>query len=312
MQAVQTPPWFDSLAEAVVLIKDGRVIRLNKSAARLLDVNPQVSDAPLIAVVRDHRLEEAYLSQQAVECETRGRWLLAVPITEGLLLRDVTEARRARESARELLAVLSHELRTPVSIIRSTFEALRGNVPEQLKEKFLARAETESDRLVRLLEDLTVDVKPPQYRSVVLLEVVERAVSLTQRSFAEHRVQLRLDLEELTVWADSDKLLQVLINLLENAAIHGPDDAVVTLLAKTSPKESGFAEITVQDQGEPLNPERIGPLFEPHARGRGVKAKGTGLGLYIVRSIAERWQGRAWGRPLDAGNEFGITVPLKR
>lgn len=304
------PAWANVLSEGVILVEEGRVTGVNRAATELLELRHEVLGTPLIGVLRDHRLERAYLSGQEAECELRGRVLLAKPFTGGLLLENITDVRRAQESARELLAVLSHELRTPVSILRSTLEALASDVPDKLREKFLARAETEGDRLVRLLEDLTVDVKPPQYRRISVAEVVTRAEAVTARIFAEHSVHLSVRVDEVLVWADQDKLLQVLINLLENAAVHGPDRASVLLEVRAN-EAAGFAYVTVKDEGEPLLESEVAQLFEPHARG-GAKAKGTGLGLYIVRSIAERWGGEAWGRPLEAGNEFGVSVPLKR
>ena len=99
-----------------------------------------------------------------------------------------------------------------------------------------------------------------------------------------------------------------MINLLENAAVHGPDGRTIFLKAEV---QGAWVRVSVRDEGEPLPERAIDRLFEPHSRGRGVKAKGTGLGLYIVRSIAGRWGGEAWGRPLEDGNEFGFTVPLR-
>ena len=302
----------DALAEGIVLLEAGRVVFVNEAAAAFLGVDArQCLGSPLIAVVRDHRLEEAYLKQCAVQCETRGRILRATPVPGGLRLEDLTEQKRSQETARELLAVLSHELRTPVATIRSTLEALQGDLPSDLQARFLERAELESGRLVRLLNDLTVDVKPPHYRSVFLPEVVTRALGLTKDVLETHAITLVQVVEDITVWVDSDKLLQVLINLLENAAIHGPDGETVTLLGSSDPERTGWARLSVQDQGEPLAQETLEQLFEPHARGASVKAKGTGLGLYIVRSIAEAWGGEAWGCALEKGNEFGVSMRLK-
>lgn len=321
----------DALSDGLVLIEGGRVRFINRAASELLGIGSEAAAglAP-IAVLRDHRLEQAYLRQVTVQCETRGRIVEVTPIVDGLRLRDLTELRRTQESARELLAVLSHELRTPVATIRSTLEALQGDLPDELRRRFVQRAEAECLRLVRLLDDLTVDVKPPQYRSVFVPDVVARAVSLLQQTFDDHRVKLEQQVEPLTVWADSDKLLQILINLLENAAIHGPDDATVMLRVARCQQAPPLAAdavvvagdcgalpchemvcISVTDEGEPLAPESIAQLFEPHARGPSAKAKGTGLGLYIVRSIAERWGGKAWGQPLARGNRFGVTVKHK-
>ncbi len=302
--------WLDALEEGVVLIDGGRVTLVNRAAAAFLEVDPErAAGQPLIRVLRDHRLEEAALGMRTVELETRGRRLQALPVEGALLLRDLTSLRRAEEDARELLAVLSHELRTPATSIRATLEALYDDPPDRLRLRFLERARQESERLVRLLEDLTVDVRPPRERSLLLREVAERALAVVLPVAQANAVALASELPEIAVWADEDKLLQVLINLLENAAIHGPRGGRVRLRASA---DGGMARIEVADEGEPLDPERVPDLFEPHARAGGAKSKGTGLGLYIVRAIAQRWGGEAWGGPAPGGhgNVFGVSVPL--
>lgn len=304
--------WLDSLNEGIILISQERVTYLNEAACRYLGVDRHLAlGAPLIAVLRDHRLERVYHDGNEAELQTRGRMLHAKPVPGGLLLRDLTRLRKTEENARELLAVLSHELRTPVATIRATLEALQLDMPEPQRQRFLERATSEAERLTRLLEDLTVDVKPPQLRRLSLQEISARAANLVQGTLRKHGITLQVDVQPLTVWADNDKLLQVLINLLENAAIHGPDHKIVHLLGYPDPNDAARARVCVRDQGEPLPKELIERLFEPHTRGNSVKARGTGLGLYIVRSIAQRWDGHAWGRPLEQGNEFGFSVPLR-
>lgn len=341
------PRWFNELEDGVILIRGGVIVDINRAAATMLDVNPdKVAGLSAIAVLRDHRLEQAYRDGTTIELNTRERMLRVWGIAGGLCLRDISAMSRAQENARELLAVLSHELRTPVTTIRSTLEALHYDLPEAQRQHFLQRAEAETQRLMRLLEDLTIDVKPPYARSLDLADIVSRALILLQDTFSEHNITVECDLAPLTVWADTDKFLQVLINLLENAAIHGPQNAVISLTAyKYAPEiapEAGaaradnhatdrrivaekhavlashktttntdMAHITVRDLGTPLEPSIIESLFEPHAQGS-PKSKGTGLGLYIVRSIAARWGGEAWGKPYTDGNEFGVSVPLSR
>src|SRR5699024_946892 len=93
---------------------------LNDAACEFLTVRREAAlGMPALAVLRDHRLEQALLDHSQVELHTRQRVLLARGVPGGLIMQDVTESRRAREEARELLAVLSHELRTPVTSIRS-------------------------------------------------------------------------------------------------------------------------------------------------------------------------------------------------
>jgi signal transduction histidine kinase len=269
--------------------------------------------APLISVVRDHRIERAALEGAPVEIATRGRRLLVVPIAGGLLLRDVTEARRAVDDARALLAVLSHELRTPVTTIRASLEALRFDLPDAQRARWLARAEDEALRLGRLLEDLTVDVAPPRERSIALRDVAARVEILLATRLAERRVTLSVELPATAqAWADPDKLQQVLLNLVENAAIHGPADAHVRLTVAPDPEREGWWRVEVLDRGPEVEPEVMEAWFAPHARGASAISRGIGLGLSIVRSIAERWGGTAWGRRWRGGNAFGVSVPRDR
>lgn len=316
MSSATPDAWLDELAEGVVLVRYGRVARVNAAAATLLGADPQRSvGLALIAVVRDHRLEQVWLDGRPQELALRGRRIEAVRITGGLALRDVTAERTAQEGARELLAVLSHELRTPATTIRSTLEALHyDDLPPVTRERLLRRAGEEADRLVRLLSDLTVDVRPPRERSVVLADVAERACFVLADRLAEHGVRVERRVGDVRVWADPDKVMQVLVNLIENAAVHGPDDAVVKVEAE---ERDGTLVIRVRDRGEPIDDERTGRLFEAHGKGTSGWGGGTGLGLYVVRSIADRWGGSAWGttwRDPDGagGNEFGVTVPAER
>jgi signal transduction histidine kinase len=311
--------WLDDLAEGVVLIEDGRVTRMNTAAEEMLGADRRrVVGLPLIAALRDHRLERLWLAGGRDEIALRGRRVEAQRIEGGLALRDVSEARGAQQAARELLAVLSHELRTPATTIRSTLEALAyDDLPPDTRRRLLERAGEEAGRLVRLLDDLTVDVAPPRERSVALRPAVERACAVLDDRLREHRVEVRRALPDLSVWADPDKVLQVLVNLIENAAVHGPDEAVVDVLAEEA---DGWVTVAVRDRGEPLPEARIDALFAPHARGPSPKARGTGLGLYIVRSIADRWGGAAWGgrwhgdgpEGPEAGNVFAVRAPARR
>jgi signal transduction histidine kinase len=306
--------WADELDEGVVLVDGANVRWLNRAAARMLGVDRERAlGARLIAVVRDHRLERVALEGETSEVSIGGRTLLARPVPGGLALSDVSEQRRNREAARALLAVLSHELRTPATTIKSAIDALRHDLGDEQRKRFLAHAEAECDRLVRLIEDLTVESTPPRERRLELARLVERASRILDPRFGERDVRLGSEVPELLVWADEDKLLQVLLNLLENGAIHGPAGAEVRIGAEAARPE-GMVAVWVRDYGPPLEEADFAGLFEPHARGRragsGVTGgRGSGLGLYIVRSLVERWGGRVWGRPLANGNEFGFTVP---
>ncbi|MEX2534380.1 MAG: ATP-binding protein [Trueperaceae bacterium] len=311
--------WMDGLAEGVVLVSDGVVTRINAAAGRILGADPPwAAGKRLISVVRDHRLEGVWLHGREVELNVRGTLVQAAPIVGGIALRDVSEAREAREDARRLLAVLSHELRTPMTTVRSTLDALHyDDLPVGERARLLERAVQEADRVVRLLDDLTIDVTPPRERSVSLAAMAERACAILAPTLEAHGLTVRRALGSVMAWADADKVLQVLLNLIENATVHGPCDSRIDITATV---RADWALVTVRDDGSPLPPAMFAKLFQPFAYGSESKGMGLGLGLYVVRSIAERWGGRAWGRVwrqeggsgVGEGNEFGVLVPLNR
>lgn len=306
--------WFDHLDEGVVLLEGENVARVNRAAARLLDVDPRLAAGSRpIAVLRDHRLEAlaagvlAGAPGAAIEVDLNGRSVQAVPIAAGLLLRDRSGERQSERDAHELLAVLSHELRTPVAAIGAVLETLALDLSVEQRAGFLARASEEAARLGRLIADLTIDVRPPLHRSVSLTATVARAVAVTEPVRARRAIGVVTDVPDVAVWVDADKLMQALVNLIENAAIHGPERQVVAVAASA---EGSMVRVEVRDRGAPLPPNVALSLFETTSH-VSVKAKGTGLGLRIVRSLAKGWDGEVWAGPRSdgvAGNAFGFSV----
>ncbi|HEX7002725.1 MAG TPA: ATP-binding protein [Trueperaceae bacterium] len=303
--------WIDGLAEGVVLFEGDRVVRINSAAGTMLDADPAwAAGKRLITVLRDHRLERVCLHGDRVEVRLAGRVVEAVPIPGGMALRDLSEARRAREEAEALLATLSHELRTPMTTVRSTLEALEiDDLDPGEKARLLERAVHEADRVVRLLGDLTTEVSPPRERRLPLAEVLARAQQILAPMLEERGVRLEDATGRQIVWADPDKVLQVILNLIENASIHGPEGGGVVVQAEP---DNGWVKLMVRDQGEPLplDSTALTALQQPV---RGPRSRENGVGLYVVRSIAEGWGGHAWWRDADGhGNEFGVLLPGSR
>lgn len=299
----------DVLSEAVMAFEGGRVIGMNRACAELLQVDRERAvGRTAIEILRHHRLEQLALRGGELELELSGRLIRARGVSSTLILEDITHLRSRERELKEVMSVLSHEFRTPVAAIKSLLEAMQLEMPEAQRQRFIEIATIEVERLVRLTEDLTVGFRPQSERTFALGESYERILRLLGSELVRREVKLRVTGEHVLVKCDPDKLVQVMLNLTENAMRHGPNPGIVQLEA--IPFESGhdgFVTVRVCDSGETLTD--YDALFEAHRRGE--DSNGSGMGLYIVRSIVQAWGGRVWGRynTQTRGNEFGFTVP---
>lgn len=300
--------WMDALPQAVLLTRGGLVTQLNAAAVRLWGVaQERAAGRPVLEVVRRHTLETLLERGGELELEAGGRTLRCTATRDAqgaaLIVEDITEHRRREAELREATAVLSHEFRTPVAALRGVLEALEYDMPTDLAQNFVRQGLQETERLARLVEDLAVGFRPTRARTLALAEAFARAERLLGGELAARQASLSFG-QDYLVRADPDKLLQVLLNLVENALKYGPAGqpvGVVTALRGT------WVEVCVLDRGAPLNDTEN--LFRAHTRGRGATGQGSGMGLYIVRSIVQGWGGQVWVERQGEHNAFCFTLP---
>ena len=241
----------------------------------------------------------------------------------GLLraLRYATERKRLERLKDEFVSTVSHELRTPLTSISGSLGLLMGNAAGDLPKpmaRLLAIAHTNSQRLVRLVDDI-LDIEKMEAGRVVFnfsrVEVrplVEQAIE-ANRGFAEgYGVRVRLeDARTATdVRADPDRLLQVVTNLLSNAIKFSPSDHEVVVAIE---KGTDMVRLTVRDHG-PGIPVDFKPLiFEKFAQADAGDARqkgGTGLGLSIVKQIVDRLSGEVgFADAPGGGTIFHVQLP---
>lgn len=213
----QDVSWIDALAQAVVLHEHGIVTRLNAAAVRLWSVSSErARGRRLLEVVRRHTLETLAERGGELDLEISGRALHCRAVPGALIVEDVTDLRRREAELREAAAVLSHEFRTPVTALKGLLEALQYELPYDMQQSFVNQGIAEVERLARLVEDLAVGFRPTRARTLPLSEVLARAERLIAPELASSGVCIDRG-EDRLIRADPDKLLQVLINLLENS-----------------------------------------------------------------------------------------------
>jgi Na+/proline symporter/signal transduction histidine kinase len=277
-----------------------------------------VKEAPLTMDEVMSILEEAsQIMKYSRELEQKSRELEAA----------YTKLRVANEQLKELdrlkddfVSHVSHELRTPLTSIRAFSEILRDN-PEldPLKRtRYLEVVISESERLTRLINDILDLAKIEagglewHLSELDLREVVENAVATTRQLFEDGKVVLTVTLPDSVppVVADRDRMIQVVLNILSNAAKYGGGRVALTLDVL-----AGAIRVDIKDQGLGIaseDQERIFEKFRQAGDASSEKPAGTGLGLAISREIIQRFGGRLWVQSTPGrGATFSFTVPTK-
>ena len=196
---------------------------------------------------------------------------------------------------REFVANVSHELRSPITSIKGFAEGMAdGVIPEEEQPKYLRLVADESKRLSGLIDDLLAlsrlerDDAKPELSTFDINEMLRRAVICRMNDLDAKKIDISCEFEEdqCQVQADSDRIEQVVINLLDNAIKFTPEGGKITLESGT---KNGIAEITVRDSGCGIVPEDRDRIFDRFftADRAHTAGKGTGLGLSICKRIME-------------------------
>jgi two-component system phosphate regulon sensor histidine kinase PhoR len=231
--------------------------------------------------------------------------------------RDLTGIRDLEKNREEFLAIVSHDLRTPLTSLKGFVEVLLGgdcDSPEKLRE-YLGILDSEADRMISLINDLLDLGRLESGKMVMHLEAVQLdelaayAVKSMEGLAARKGVKLVFsgqDTGALEVMADRRRLLQVFVNLLSNAIQFTPEGSGVETVVR---REDGSVLVEVLDDGPGVPPEERELIFEKYHQTERVssgRSKGSGLGLAIVRKIVDLHDGsiRLEGRVGRHGSSF--------
>lgn len=227
---------------------------------------------------------------------------------------------RTLQARADLVTNVSHELRTPLTAVKGLVETLRDGAVDDLgaRDRFLASIENETDRLIRLVNDLlTLSRADAQALSLHrerfnLADLARTTVDALTAQAAERQVPLVVTGPPVHVHADADRIRQVLVNLLDNAIRFSPSGQAISVSVSPSPNE---VTVAVQDHGPGIPPAEQSRVFERFYRADRSRARksegGAGLGLAIAQALVQVHGGRITLESVPGqGTTVRFTLPI--
>jgi len=328
-----------SMREGVLAVtEDLKIIRLNKSARKYLNVTSFEPGVRLGLVVRNQTImsfvkkvivQQQFFSEDCVVYGVKEKLLhlKGTPLLDEnevvsgavVIINDVTHIRKLENMRQDFVANVSHELRTPIAILKSTVETLEDGAieDEKVARRFLNILSKNTNRLELLIEDILFLSKVEDKKSSInfqevnLSTLVDEVISTCQAKADQKQITIESQIDRDLSWRMNESLIsQALINLIENGIKYSDEGKGIKVVAVV---ENGLLKLTVSDQGFGIDSGEFDRIFERFYRvdkSHSNKIEGTGLGLSIVKHIAAVHGGKVelTSAPQE-GSAFTITLP---
>jgi two-component system, OmpR family, phosphate regulon sensor histidine kinase PhoR len=312
-EQAETAALVESMIEGVIAADErGRIVMANPAARRLLgyDLADRLPNLPALFRVKAAReVVTAVLAGQAVQDRELemddGVFLMnARPLPSGgavLVIHDLTDTRRLETIRRDFVANVSHELKTPLTSISGYTETLLGDGPDpETTRRFLSTILANARRMQRLVDNLLDLARleaghwQPEQEPVDIAGVAEDAWDSLGNNSRTQSIQFVLEVppDAATVFADTDAIRQVLINLLDNSIRYTPVGGRIVCRSRI---DGNGVAISIEDNGSGIVREHLPRVFERFYRADASRSRdegGTGLGLAIVKHLVEAHGGR--------------------
>lgn len=236
---------------------------------------------------------------------------------------DKTKEQELEQLKREFIAMVTHDIRTPLGSVVGILTLLEEGIIGQLTaqgERTIGRVRATCNRLLRLINDM-LDLEKIhagkfslELKDMSVQQAVEQAMENMLPLAEAKKLSFAVDVPELTCWADEDRIVQVLVNLISNAIKYSEENQTISLSAgETITDKQEFVKIIVQDQGRGIPADKISKVFSQFEQVEISDAKkkgGTGLGLAICQAIVHEHKGEiGLDSILSEGSSFWFTLP---
>jgi two-component system phosphate regulon sensor histidine kinase PhoR len=234
----------------------------------------------------------------------------------------VIQASSVQQAQTEFVSTVSHELRTPLTSIKGFADTILragDRIDASSQRRYIGIIKDQADRLARLVEDLLavsrLESRKLQLtiRAIDLTDTIQRVLRNLSDKSRQHEINLKMPGGLPQVWADADRLEQILTNLIDNAIKYSPPRTTVTISGREVTHKSGqMVEFTISDQGVGIPEEHLPEIFNKFSRLDNPlvrQTEGTGLGLYITRSLVLALGGYINVTSNASGTTFFVQLP---
>lgn len=303
---------------------------LGKKLTTVLDLEDNFRMREIITQERDIAVEESALGESLILRASFSVIQRESGFISGYVcvLHDITEQKRIDEERKQFVSNVSHELRTPLTSLRSYIEALSDGAwkDPELAPRFLEVTQGETDRMIRMVQDLLHLSRIDSGKSDLELEIIDvkelfehvlrrfdMLVNSNEYDQKIYSIKSQIMIDSQFIEADSDRFIQVLDNLLNNAIKYSPDGGIITgKLRLNGQGDRVILSIADEGMGIPKSDlQKVFSRFYRVDRARSRAMGGSGLGLAISKEVIEQHGGKIWARSVEqVGTTFYISMPI--
>lgn len=303
---------------------------LGKKLTTVLDLEDNFRMREIITQERDIAVEESALGESLILRASFSVIQRESGFISGYVcvLHDITEQKRIDEERKQFVSNVSHELRTPLTSLRSYIEALSDGAwkDPELAPRFLEVTQGETDRMIRMVQDLLHLSRIDSGKSDLELEIIDvkelfehvlrrfdMLVNSNEYDQKIYSIKSQIMIDSQFIEADSDRFIQVLDNLLNNAIKYSPDGGIITGKLRLN-GQGDCVILSIADEGMGIPKSDLQKVFSRFYRVDRARSRamgGSGLGLAISKEVIEQHGGKIWARSVEqVGTTFYISMPI--
>lgn len=318
----------------ILVNSDQKIQALNKRAVSVFEYEPEeLVNKPVEIIFPDNQSIGQSIEPVRLNGRRKSGEIFAAEICVNLLemqgeerlfvnVQDITERQRLEQLRKDLMAMVSHDIRGPLTAIRVVLDMVAEGIYGALSArgiKAIGNAQSAVEYLILLViklldaektESGTIEIEPLE---TTVGTIVKKAVTTADQAKDKPTVRIEQEVTNDVLVADEDRIVQVLINLISNAIKYSPEHSTVTVVAGIV---GVFAKFQVVDEGPGVPEDKQHLIFDRYRQldqSQDTKRQGFGLGLSICKALVEKHKGKIWVESEPGkGSKFCFTIPLSQ